>query len=316
MPFLRERILGGLWGAVVGDALGVPVEFLSREEVRANPVTDMRGFGTHKQPAGTWSDDSSLILCTTDSLLHGFDTEDMARRFVEWQSRGLWTPHGEAFDVGLATSEALTRIESGTPAEEAGGRDESSNGNGSLMRILPVVLCGAESPMEDLLDAVHRVSSITHRHPRSLMACGYYALFVRAMCSGLPAFEAYRKTGMEFRRLYAEDEWLEQMDHFKRILSGDLPQITEDEIKSGGYVIHTLEASLLCLLNTRKFEECVLRAVNLGGDTDTTGCVAGGAAGVLYGMEAIPIRWRKQLARQADMNELFQSFSEALEAMP
>ena len=316
MPFLRERVLGGLWGAVVGDALGVPVEFLSREEVQANRVADMRGFGTHRQPPGTWSDDSSMLLCTTESLIGGFDANDIAQRFMHWYKVGYWTAHGEPFDIGMTTAEALDRIEAGTVPEQAGGRDESSNGNGSLMRILPVALKGVESPMEDMLLQVHSASSITHRHPRTLMVCGYYSLLVRSLCAGLPAFEAYRKTGMEFRRHYAEGEWSGQLDYFKRILTGELQHAPESEIRSGGYSIHTLEASIWCLLNTRSFDQCVLRAVNLGEDADTTGTVAGGLAGVAYGVDAIRPTWRSQLARSEDLNELFVKFTDALEAMP
>jgi ADP-ribosylglycohydrolase len=128
---LSDRIAEGLWGALVGDTLGVPVELLDREVVRRDPVTGMRGFGTHHQAPGTWSDDGSLILCTAESLLRsGFDTEDMGKRFVDWLHRGLWTAWGEVCDVGVATREALARITNGSPAETAGGRDEFSNGTG------------------------------------------------------------------------------------------------------------------------------------------------------------------------------------------
>src|SRR5438552_7480366 len=119
---LRERILGGLWGAIVGDALGVPFEFQGRGERKVNPAADMQGYGTHKQPKGTWSDDGSLILCTVDSLnRHEFHTEDIGRRFLSWYREELWTAHGKVFDVGVTTSRALSRIASGVRAEVAGG---------------------------------------------------------------------------------------------------------------------------------------------------------------------------------------------------
>src|SRR5436190_24212251 len=119
-PTKRDRILGGLWGSLVGDALGVPVEFEDRASVQSDPVTHMRGFGSHNQPAGTWSDDSSLLLCSVDSLLHhDFDTEDMGKRFVQWYREELWTAHGKVFDVGVATSRALARISTGMRADVA-----------------------------------------------------------------------------------------------------------------------------------------------------------------------------------------------------
>ena len=105
----RGRILGGLWGSLVGDALGVPVEFKDRATVQANPVTDMRENGTHHQPKGTWSDDGALILRTTDSLAnHQFNLADMGERFVRWMNDGLWAVNGEVFDVGSTTSTALS----------------------------------------------------------------------------------------------------------------------------------------------------------------------------------------------------------------
>lgn len=121
----KDRILGGLWGALVGDALGLPVEFKDRAERKADPVTDMREYGTHHQPKGIWSDDGALILCTVDSLMnHEFDTADMGHRFVRWMNEGLWTANGDVFDIGMATRGALTRIANGTPAERSGGNDE------------------------------------------------------------------------------------------------------------------------------------------------------------------------------------------------
>ena len=135
---MQDRILGGLWGAVIGDALGVPVEFMSREQVRRNPITGMRGYGTFNLPPGSWSDDSSLLLCTVESLLDGFDTSKMGELFIRWLNEGYWTPWGETFDVGNSTMSSIRRLMKGVPPEEAGGRGEHDNGNGSLMRIIPV----------------------------------------------------------------------------------------------------------------------------------------------------------------------------------
>ena len=144
----RERVLGGLWGALVGDAIGVPVEFKERSDLQTDPVVDMRGFGTHGQPAGTWSDDGAMTLCTVDSLLHAdFDLEDLGQRFVKWMNEGLWSAHGDVFDMGITTAEALQRIMAGVSASESGSRTEYSNGNGSLMRMLPVVLRFADEPL-------------------------------------------------------------------------------------------------------------------------------------------------------------------------
>jgi ADP-ribosylglycohydrolase len=306
-----QRISGGLWGALVGDALGVPVEFQSRSEVQSNPVTDMREFGTHDQPKGTWSDDGALMLCTIDSLVqHEFDTADMGKRFVAWHQEGLWAARGIVFDVGMATAVALTRIAEGTPCEVAGGDGTYSNGNGSLMRILPVALRFSELSTESMLDRIHRASSITHRHPRSQMACGLYALVVRELLCGRANAEAF-ETGLKaFREFYAPDpRWSAELEAFQFLLAGDLPRRLESDIDSSGYVMHTLTASLWCLLTTNNFEQCVLKAVNLGEDTDTTGTVAGGLAGVAYGLSGVPERWRITLPRAESVEALFSKFT-------
>ncbi len=307
-----DRVLGGLWGALVGDALGVPVEFQSRSERQADPVTDMREFGTHRQPKGTWSDDGSLILCTVDSLLHAeFDPEDMGRRFVAWMNEGLWTANGEVFDVGAATTGALLRIAGGTPAEQAGGRDESCNGNGSLMRILPVALRFASQAPKTLVECLEKASSITHGHARSKMACALYGLISRNLLLGWKPQAALDATRVEFTGWY---ERAPEYSHFRHVLCDDFASLAEGSIASTGYVIHTLHASLWCMLTTASYEDCVLRAVNLGGDTDTTACVAGGLAGVHYGIGAVPERWRNVMARREAVGQLFDRFAGAVVA--
>ncbi len=310
----KSRVLGGLWGSVVGDALGVPVEFTERETVRRNPVTGMRGYGSHNQPPGTWSDDSSLLLCTTESLLTAeFDLEDMGQRFVSWFRDFKWTAHGEAFDIGMATAGALLRIEHGHPAAQAGGRGEYDNGNGSLMRILPVALRFADAPVEVLLDRVQRASAITHAHLRAQTACGLHALFVRKLLKGSAPANGWAQACGEFKTIYAQSP---ELGHFRRLLEDPLTSMGEDRIVSTGYVLHTLHAAVWALLTTNNFHDCVLRAVNLGGDTDTVGCVAGGLAGVVYGLDAVPADWRQQIARRGDLDCLFHEFADSLVLNP
>jgi ADP-ribosyl-[dinitrogen reductase] hydrolase len=310
----RERILGGLWGSLVGDALGVPVEFKDRATVQADPVKDMREFGTHHQPRGTWSDDGALILCTTESLLnHEFDLNDMGERFVRWMNQGYWTATGDVFDIGGATSSALLRIAKGIPADQAGGQSKESNGNGSLMRILPVALRFSDKPAEVIGSRLEITSSITHGHPRSKMACAFFGFFTSRLLLGWKPHAALEAARVEFTRCYEHTAEFGRFDH---ILNDDLVSLPEGEVVSTGYVLHTLHASLWCLLTTAIFEECVLKAVNLGGDTDTTGCVAGGLAGVLYGLNAIPEKWIQSLARRSDVETLFNDFAQLIETKP
>jgi ADP-ribosylglycohydrolase len=237
----------------------------------------------------------------------------MGKRFVRWRREEIWTPHGKVFDIGVTTANALGLIAKGVRAESAGSDDQFSNGNGSLMRILPVSLRFASVPAKQLIDRIHRASAITHRHPRSQMACCFFTLVVRELLDGQSAVEAFSNGLAAFRSHYeTETWWAAEFDYFQLLLAGDLAQRTETEIGSSGYVMHTLAASLWCLLTTSSFQECVLKAVNLGGDTDTTGCVTGGLAGVHYGLTRIPRSWRAALARHDEIEILFNRFAETV----
>jgi ADP-ribosyl-[dinitrogen reductase] hydrolase len=305
---MRDRILGGLWGSLVGDALGVPVEFKDRATLQADPVTDMREYGTYRQPRGTWSDDGAIILCTVDSLVNDeFNLDDMGSRFVRWVQDGLWTAHGDVFDVGGTTRTALMRITQGTPADQAGGITEESNGNGSLMRILPIILRFAAEPAESFANRVERASAITHGHARSRMACVLDGLVVRYLLKGSKPLSSLNPARVEFTNRYERSP---EFRHFRHLLEDDFFSLPESMVVSTGYVLHTLHASLWCLLNTFDFRECVLKAVNLGGDSDTTGCVTGGLAGVLYGVDKIPPEWIGALPRRQDLDRLFNKFTD------
>ncbi|RTQ51479.1 ADP-ribosylglycohydrolase family protein [Hymenobacter gummosus] len=310
---LETQIRAALLGLAVGDALGVPVEFESRARRKIDPVVNMREYGTHHQPAGTWSDDASLTFCLAESLSRGYDLDDLGRRCVNWYEHGYWTPHGQVFDVGVATAEALRRFHRGTPPLLAGGTDEYSNGNGSLMRILPLAFHTRNQPVTERLQQAREVSSLTHAHPRSVLGCFIYLEMARQLLLGAKKHVAFEATRQIVSQTIATDPVLLAEQHrFHRILQqphGDyeilpLPQYREDEISGSGYVLHTLEASLWCLLRYDSYAETVLAAVNLGEDTDTTGAVTGGLAGLYYGEQAIPPEWLQALARRADIEDL------------
>jgi len=300
----RNKILGGLFGLCIGDALGVPFESCSRDELKRNPVTAMVGYGVHNQPAGTWSDDSSLTFCLADSLCQGFNLHDIAGKFCKWLYEGYWTPYGKTFGVGNTSRQAIFRLTKGVNPEEAGGKSEYSNGNGSLMRILPLAyyLENAEAPKK--FEIIHQVSSITHAHPRSQMACAIYIQLAINLLKGDEPKLAYQSMKATISDFYRKDPYCVGVNDFARILQADISKLIEDEIKSSGYVIDTLEASLWCLLNNNSYAETVLNAVNLGGDTDTTGAVTGGLAGIYYGYENIPKDWVEQIARKKDIMKL------------
>lgn len=184
LPAKRSVIAGAMVGAAVGDALGVPVEFQNRSVRKMDPVSDMREFGTHNQPAGTWSDDTSMILATIAGLdaAAGWDPATVMENFCLWVAEARFTPHGEVFDIGNATRSAIRRFQQGTPPLECGGTGEHSNGNGSLMRILPVALAWADDP--DLMEKASQLSTLTHAHERSRFCCAFYCLVASDLMHG------------------------------------------------------------------------------------------------------------------------------------
>lgn len=297
-----SKILSGLMGVCVGDALGVPVEFTSRTERVKMPVTEMTGYGTYNQPPGTWSDDSSLTFCLADSLCAGFSLEAIARSFCRWYNEAYWTPYGEVFDVGNTTRQAITNLQRGVPPLDAGGTSESSNGNGSLMRILPLSFYSGYLNFSELIERVHQVSRITHGHRRSQIACGIYTSIAMGLLQGLEPKTAYLQGIENMKNFYTQPSDVRQINsHFQRISGGTIDNLSVDKIQSSGYVVHTLEAALWCLLKTSSYAESVLKAVNLGEDTDTTAAVTGGLAGIYYGLENIPKEWVAQIARKDDI---------------
>lgn len=303
---MENKARAGIFGVCIGDALGVPVEFRSREQLKRSPVTQMRAMGTHRQPAGTWSDDGSLTLCLADSLSNGYDLEDMALKFLQWYNAELWTPYGSVFDIGIATRQAIQKISKGFPPQSCGGTSEFDNGNGSLMRILPLIFYIKNLPIEIRFDKTKEVSSITHGHIRSVIACFIYLEFLLEILDGKEKFEAYQATQSKIRYFLDQNPICSQaeMDLFERILDKKIFEYEEDEIKSSGYVLHSLEASIWCFLNSESYSEAVLKAVNLGEDTDTTGAITGGIAGIYYGFEDIPEEWVSVLARKSDIEDL------------
>lgn len=310
---MKDTIKSGLLGVAIGDALGVPVEFKTRDNLKQNPVTDMLEFMCWNQPRGTFSDDSSLAFCTAESLCRGFDIEDMAQTFVKWMVEGYWGAHYKVFDIGGTTKHSLLRVVKGESAEFSGNFFDEDNGNGSLMRILPLVFyLQKEKDIEIIYRKVKAVSSITHAHFRSVFACFIYVLYCLEILKDKDKFEAYKDMKVVLSKFLEDKKYNPaEIQLFDRILKYDMLYV-ESEIQSSGYVLHSLEASFWCFLNADSYEETVLRAVNLGGDTDTTAAIAGGLAGIYYGLDNIPEKWIEHLVRVNDIKDLAERLADNL----
>lgn len=309
----KESAAAGLIGLAVGDALGVPVEFSDRTRLKKQPVTGMRAFGVHNQPAGTWSDDSSLAFCLAESLSEkGLNYQDQAQRFIAWKYAGKWTPHGRVFDIGNATGDAITRLLNGIEPLEAGPSDERACGNGSLMRILPLAIYLAHGTAGERFQRSCECSRLTHGHPRCQLACAIYVEVAAALVRG-ESLQVGIARAVELVEPIIRSQYPREVETFAKVFSPQLSSLSESEISGSGYVIHCLEASLWCALRAKTYSEGVLAAVNLGDDTDTTGAVTGGLLGLRFGLAAIPKEWQIQLARRKDILALCESLQRATE---
>ena len=296
-----------LLGTAIGDALGLPIQFLDREVIAKNPVTTMVGYGQFDVPAGTWSDDSSLSLCLAESLCNGYDLNDISNNFIKWMFEGYWTPFNKAFDIGNTTYFAIVNLRNGISPHLAGMDRERDNGNGSLMRILPLVPYILNMKEEDRFRIIGEVSSLTHRHPRSILACIALCEFAIQYINLQSVEEAYQAMQQTILQLLKRDMFIEEGIPFKRLVGlsyEEFKAIELKDIRSTGYVIDTLEASLWCIFNTTSYKDAVLKAVNLGDDTDTVGAITGGLAGIIYGYDTIPSEWLEVLAKKDDIIEL------------
>lgn len=298
----REPLRDGLWGLLVGDALGVPYEF---QDPAALPPPDQiemippPGFArSHASvPPGTWSDDGAQALCLAASLLEcgGWDPADFAARLLRWRAEGYMAPDGRVFDIGVQTARALDRLSRGIPPLEAGPDSEFDNGNGSLMRCLPVALLGPDDPAALLRTACEQ-SALTHRHPRAQVCCVLYTFWARN--------EMTRSAEPWENAVAAARGLLPAASPLRRELEEVVLPAQNAPPQGTGYVVDSLH-SARAACQEADYESVVRRAIAFGRDTDTTACIAGGIAGLRHGFDGIPLRWRRQLRGQDHLARLF-----------
>lgn len=305
MRKLKDAIIG----LAIGDAMGVPLEFKSRESLQASPTTEMKGYGSHNVPKGTWSDDTSMTLALIDAINRTGEIvpEDIANNFVRWIEDGEFTADGKVFDVGRTCLMAIRNYESNIAKPEECGEDgEFSNGNGSLMRISPLIFYCYYKNMnnEEIYECVKTVSSITHKHEISVMGCYIYVLFGIELLKEHSLLEAYNVIKNIDYRFFSEN----CKSRYDRIINGEIYRCSMDEIRSTGYVVDTLEATLWCLRNTDNFNDAVIKAINLGDDTDTVGACVGALGGICYGEESINKGWKEDLQNFKEIVEMCMEF--------
>ena len=311
-PMQFNKITDALLGVATGDAVGVPFEFKSREEMQTNPATAMIGFGTHYQKKGTWSDDSSLTFCLAESLTNGYDLKDISEKFIAWRDDAYWSARNEIFDIGRTTNLAISRLKKLITEDDLGELgaqkfygDEYDNGNGSLMRIIPLLFHIKGKDITEQFGVIWEISALTHRHVRAAMSCLIYLKLAEKLLDGMDKLKAYAEMRKEISAFWEQIDFAErERAHFAKIIQNDIRETKIDDLKSGGYVIEVLESSIWFFLNKTTYEDTILSIINIGHDTDTSAAIAGGLAGIYYGTAGIPEDWVTSLARMEDIIDL------------
>lgn len=305
-----KSIKSAIFGHAVGDALGLPVEFMSRKKLVKCPVTDFLPWDLAGGPKGIWSDDTSMTLSTLKSLTEQgrFVPDDLMEQFRNWIQYGSLSPFGRAIGIGRTTFRAVMDYSNG---KTAGGISSRDKGNGSLMRIAPVILyqhfvLGNRVSWEKKIQDIHAASALTHATETAMTACGIYAFLMDELLAKADPLSV--QVGLQQAKDFYKGST--EAETFAFLFLKDFPQVNRSHIHSSGYVVDTLEAAVWCLTTTNDYSACVLKAVNLGGDTDTIAAVAGALAGVLYGVEAIPEKWISTLALRAEIEILCESAAE------
>ncbi len=295
------RLKNGILGFVIGDAMGVPLEFTER---RKEKVIDMLEYGSHNMPKGSWSDDSSMVIATMQSIIDNKGIicyEDIMNNFILWVKKGKFTSNNKTFGVGSTTSKALRNyyyreefIICKNPIM-CGIDNFNDNGNGSLMRILPIAYYSYYKKIteEDIYKLVKDISSMTHRHSISVLGCYIYVLFVIGILNGKKKEDVYKDIREYNYNKYFDNETI---NNYSRILENDIRLLDIDSINSSGYVVNTLEAVIWCFMNKNNYNENIIEAINLGNDVDTIGALVGGLSGSYY--NKINNKWLKEIKRK------------------
>lgn len=293
MPSLKERAQGSLVGLAVGDALGAPVEFMARGSFPL--VTEMLAGGKFKLQPGEWTDDTSMALCLTDSLIHcrGFDAKDQLDRYLRWAETGYRSCRPYSVGLGKTTIQSLGAYKK-TGSVVSSQTAPRTAGNGCLMRLAPIPIF-YNSSLEECITRAVQSANTTHGAEESLAATALMAYML---------FLLINDDVVDKAELVGYDYGMVLPDSIAAIAAGEYLRKSEEQIKGSGYVVESLEAALSCFMTTDSFEDALIKAVNLGDDSDTTAAICGQLAGAYYGLSAIPSRWRSVLAHGDEIESL------------
>ena len=296
---LTYRIKNALFGFIVGDALGVPYEFMPREKI--NEIEFCVG-GKHGMPVGVWSDDSSMMLCLVETYIeNGLDFELYSKKIIDWASNGYMTPTGKPFGIGRTTFFSIMQLKKGISYLESGEKGENSNGNGSLMRVVPLAFILNND--EKRFKIIEEYSAITHAHKISKISCSIYVVYLQELIKTNDKIKAYKNMQEIIKNHYKQES---ELIYFKGILEESIFDKDASSLSGLGYVISTLEVVLHSFINGNSFKNCVLNAIKIGNDTDTNAALTGALAGYYY--NELPESWVKKLLKYDFLEETIDNF--------
>lgn len=297
--FKREKnkrdLKGCIMGAIIGDALGVNYELVPRKTKKEIYLE-----------IGKFSDDSSMILCTMESLtrLKDYSAKDIANTFLKWLYEGYWTPQGIVLDCGRTTAYSLRQYKE--KGVFAGDDSDNSCGNGSLMRIMPILFYIYKNRNERF-KTINEFSSITHPHIRCVIGCSIYSEIALNLLDGMDKITAYNS--MKEVILDEYSDYPEELEVYARILNNNIYEYKESTFSGSGYIVDTLESSIYSFINSKSYTDSIKTSISFGEDTDTLACITGGLAGLYYGYDKIPKRYINDLDRRNDIIKLLNDFN-------
>ena len=293
----KKDLKGAVMGAITGDALGVPYEFKNKEEIGSIKLNKV----------DKWSDDTSMILCTMESLceLEDYSTKHIADKYIQWLYQGYWTPQGIVLDCGRTTAQSLRLYRQ--KGILTGINEEDACGNGSLMRIIPLLFY-VHKNKENRFNIIKEFSSITHSNMRCIIGCAIYIELGLNLLDGMDRETAYLKMQETIIKEY--EDYDEELNLFNRILFNNIYEYSSDTLNGSGYVVHSLESSLHSFMTSKNYKDSIIKAISIGEDTDTVACITGGLSGLYYGYDDIPKKYIDKLPRRDDILKLLNEFEE------
>lgn len=314
---LKDKLKGMLYGGIVGDILGVPFEFKNRGTFNC---IDMIGYGTHNQPVGTWSDDTSMTLATIDNIIQNGTESDLMFKFLEFRNNGKYTPHGKVFDIGSTVVNAIDEFEYNisngiNDVSNCGQDGECDNGNGALMRISPAITLLDKYDSSKSFDLINKYTSLTHSHPRSVIASIIYLELLQQLLEydKLESIENVFKITQKMYFPILPFKYVDELSTYNDFFNMKLLDKQYSELKSSGYAVDTLFSAIWCFYYSNSFEDAVLKAVNLGGDTDTIASITGSLAGIYYGYDSIPKGWIDKIVKKDYIDTLINVYLERID---